>query len=260
MIPVALAIAGSDSSGGAGIQADLKTFHTLGVHGATVVTAVTAQDSTAVLEIHPVPAGVVRSQLDAVLGDFTPSGVKIGMLGTGEIVRVVAEGVRGLRNIVVDPVLRATGGRELLSPDAVSVLRSELLPSAWVLTPNLPEAAVLAGIDVTDPTDMEQAALRLHEMGAAHVLVTGGHLRGGEEIVDVFYDGRSFERFRKPRLGESPHGTGCVLSSAVAAGLARGRSVRTSIVDAMDFTARAIRGAFRSGRFPVCRPGGPKMD
>lgn len=264
--PSVMTIAGSDSSGGAGVQADLKTFTALGVYGTTVVTAVTAQDTERVYDVLVLPARTVGSQFDAVVGDLPPRAVKIGMLGSRENVEMVVRklSARSGARMVLDPVFASTSGAVLLPADGVEALGASLLGLATLVTPNLPEAGVLTRTPVDTVADMEVAARRIHEMGAANVLVKGGHLGEGKaggrfagevagEVVDVFFDGRNLERLRRARLPSSPHGTGCVLSAAIAAHLARGLDLREAVSEATAFTARAIRSSFRIGRRGVTR-------
>ncbi len=225
-MPVTLTIAGSDSGGGAGIQADLKTFAALGVYGASVITAITAQNTLGVRAIHEVPAEVVAAQIDAVLDDIGADAAKTGMLSSAAVVDVVAERLRAHRvtRLVVDPIMVAKSGDRLLREDAVAALRERLLPLAAVVTPNAPEASVLAGLEVVNEATAREAARRIHALGPGLVIVKGGHF-GGERSDDVAYDGTSFEVLPAPRI-ETPHthGTGCTFSAAIAAELARGRS------------------------------------
>ncbi|MDB4949352.1 MAG: phosphomethylpyrimidine kinase [Gemmatimonadetes bacterium] len=253
--PIALTIAGSDSGGGAGIQADLKTFHAFGAFGTSVLTAVTAQNTLAVTAVHPIPADVVRAQLHAVLADLRPRALKTGMLATAPIVRLVADEVRarGLRALVVDPVMVSTSGHRLLDAGAERALRDELLPLAALVTPNLDEAAILAGFPVTGEDAMRRAAETLVSGGAAAVLLKGGHL-ASDELVDVLYDGREWHEWRRPKLAtRSTHGTGCTLSAAIAAGLAHGRPLREAVADALDYVQRAIAAApgYGAGHGPL---------
>lgn len=254
-LPVVLSIAGSDSGGGAGIQADLKTFHAFGVFGTTAVTAVTVQNTLGVTGVHPVPVEVVRAQVAAVAGDLPPAACKTGMLATAELVRAVAAAIRehALPGYVLDPVMVATSGDRLLDADAERTIVEELLPLAVLATPNLDEAALLAGFPVEDPAAMRRAAEALVERGARAALLKGGHLRG-DELVDVLFDGREWHEWRRPKLHTtSTHGTGCTLSSAVAAGLAHGRPLRQAVEDALDYVQRAIREApgLGSGHGPL---------
>ncbi|MGW8268508.1 MAG: bifunctional hydroxymethylpyrimidine kinase/phosphomethylpyrimidine kinase, partial [Longimicrobiales bacterium] len=223
-LPIALTIAGSDSGGGAGIQADLKTFHAFGVFGTSAVTAITAQNTLGVSAIHPVPLEVVRGQIEAVADDLRPAAFKTGMLASAALVSTVARAIRDfqLPNYVMDPVMVATSGDRLLDADAEFALTQELLPLATLVTPNLHEARILTGAPVTTLEEMGIAARRLVEKGAGAALVKGGHLGKGE-AVDLFWDGSREATWRRLRM-ETPHthGTGCTLSAAVAAGLARG--------------------------------------
>lgn len=253
--PIALTIAGSDSGGGAGIQADLKTFHRFGVYGTSVLTAVTAQNTLGVTAVHPIPLDIVRQQLDAVAADLPPAAVKTGMLATADLVELVAAGVRshGLDQLVVDPVMVATSGDRLLEEVAEATIARVLLPLATLVTPNLPEARLLTGLPVEDVEGMVQAARRLVEMGAGAALVKGGHLPG-DETIDILFDGASVRRWRHPRVAtRHTHGTGCTLSAAVAAGLARNLPLETAVSVGLEFVARAIARApgLGSGHGPV---------
>ena len=247
---VALTIAGSDSGGGAGIQADLKTFHQFGVFGTSVVTAVTAQNTLGVRAWEALPADLIRQQLDAVAEDLPPGAVKTGMLGSAEVVEVVAEGIvrHRLPNYVLDPVMVATSGDRLLHGEAERLIATRLLPLATLVTPNLDEARILVGDDVADVEAMERAARALVAGGATAALVKGGHLEGAR-VVDVLAVGDTVRRFTRARIATtSTHGTGCTLSSAIAAGLAMERSLERAVEDALDFVHRAIRAAPGIGR------------
>ncbi len=251
---VAMTIAGSDSSGGAGIQADLKTFAAIGVHGASAVAAVTAQNTERVVEARALPAEWVATQIDAVLDDLPVAAVKTGMLGDAEVVRAVAAALarRRVPNRVVDPVLVSSSGTPLLADGALEVLRRDLLPLATVLTPNLPEAAALAGMSVETPAQIEEAARRLAGLGATWVVIKGGHAPG-RRVVDVVFDGSTFHRIDGPRLEtRSTHGTGCTLSAAIAAWLARGAAP----LDAVARARRYLEGALAAAR-PLGRGRGP---
>ena len=245
MMPIALTIAGSDSGGGAGIQADLKTFQAFGVFGTSALTAVTVQNTRGVSGVHAIPVDVVQAQIAAVAEDLPPAACKTGMLATAELVRAVAASIRAhhLPNYVLDPVMVATSGDPLLAADAVRTIVEELLPLAALVTPNLPEAAILVGERVDDEAGMRHAARALVEMGAGAALLKGGHL-AGDELADVLYDGREWRVWRRPRI-DTPHthGTGCTLSAAVAAGLAHGRPLARAVDDALDYVARAIAAA-----------------
>jgi hydroxymethylpyrimidine/phosphomethylpyrimidine kinase len=248
-VPKALTIAGSDSGGGAGIQADLKTFSAFRVFGMSALTAITAQNSVGVHGVHNLPPEFVALQIDVVLRDFGADAIKIGMLSTAPIIAAVAGCLRERRgeHIVLDPVMIAKSGDALLQPDACSALIRELLPEASVVTPNLHEASALAGIPVETESDMEEAARRIAVLGARHVLVKGGHLK--DAATDVLWDGRDFVRFTGERLPPAnTHGTGCTFSSAIAAGLAHGRSLVDAVRDAKAYVTAAIREGFQAGR------------
>ncbi len=242
-VPVALTIAGSDSGGGAGIQADLKTFAALGVHGACAITALTAQNTVGVSGILEVPAAFVAEQIDAVVSDLAVHATKTGMLATAEIVEVVVAKVREhrLSPLVVDPVLVATSGDLLMRADAIAVVRNQLLALAAIVTPNLAEAEALTGQVVDSLAGMREAARRIHALGPAAVVVKGGHLPGGD-AMDVFFDGQEIVEVRRPRL-DSPHahGTGCTFASAIAAGLALGLGLPSAVGQAKDVVTEAIR-------------------
>jgi hydroxymethylpyrimidine/phosphomethylpyrimidine kinase len=247
-VPIALTIAGSDSGGGAGIQADLKTFAALGVHGVSAIAALTAQNTRGVTAVHRVPLKHLRAEIDAVFEDFAIASVKTGMLGDARTVRCVARELarRKPRRVVVDPVMIATSGARLLDTDAVRVLIEDLIPLADVLTPNLPEAEALTGTAIRSMRDGERVAEQLRGYGAKAVLLKGGHGRG-REAIDRWFDARGVLEFRHPRLPGKFHGTGCTLSSALAAELAKGATPRTAARRAIAFVQRAMRGAFRPG-------------
>lgn len=243
--PIALTIAGSDSGGGAGIQADLKTFHAFGVFGTSAVTAITAQNTRGVTAVHPVPLEVVRAQIDAVVEDLRPAGVKSGMLATAELVEAVAGALRdhGLENYVLDPVMVAATGARLLDEDAVGAVGELLVPLAAVVTPNLDEARILTGLPVEDEEGQKEAARTLVEMGAGAALVKGGH-GDGAEVADVLWDGRDERVWRRPRIEtRHTHGSGCTLAAGIAADLARGSSTAAAVDRALAFVAEAIRTA-----------------
>jgi len=242
MNPIALTIAGSDPSGGAGVQADLRTFHQFGVYGAAVITLITVQNTVRVSRMEPLDAGLVGEQIDAVLEDLAPHAVKTGALGTAAVIEAMA--ARDFAApLVVDPVSFSTQGAPLLSADARSALKRLLLPRAFLVTPNLDEAAELAGIPVRDPESMRHAARRIADLGARSVLVKGGHLQGGDAIDILWHDG-GFTEFRSARLEtRHTHGTGCVLSAAIAACLARGIALPESVRLGRDFVHEAIRTA-----------------
>ena len=242
---IACTIAGSDSGGGAGIQADLKTFHQFGVFGTSVICTVTAQNTTGVRAWQALPATLVTQQIDALAEDLPPQAVKSGMLGSAEIVEAVAAGLarHRLPNYVLDPVMMATSGDRLLPREAEGLIGRRLVPLATLVTPNLDEAGVLIGEEVRTPAQMERAARALLKLGARAALVKGGHLAGGV-VVDVLAAGDDKWRFERPRLDTtSTHGTGCALAAAVAAGLAQGRPLERAVTDALDFVQRAMAAA-----------------
>lgn len=248
--PVALTVAGSDSGGGAGIQADLKTFQAFGVFGTSAITAITAQNTVGVTAIQKVDPKIVAAQIRAVAEDLGPAATKTGMLADAAIIGAVAEAIRGtgLPALVIDPVMVAKSGDRLLEEDAVAALRQSLVPLAEIVTPNLPEAAILAQRQIDSVDDMKAAARSLIEQGARAALVKGGHLEG-EIVVDVFYDGDDWREWRDARLPtRHTHGTGCTLSAAICAGLATGRSPAEAVDAARRFTRRAIETAPGLGR------------
>jgi hydroxymethylpyrimidine/phosphomethylpyrimidine kinase len=244
----ALTIAGSDSGGGAGIQADLKTFHARGVHGLSVIAAITSQNTRGVTAVHPVPQSHILSQLDAVFDDFPIGAVKTGMLGNAATTRLVAREMRKRKPtwLVVDPVMIATSGARLLTEDAVEAMVTALIPLADILTPNLPEAEALLGWPIRTPADFDRAGHALRELGAQAVLLKGGHA-GGATVVDRYYDARGKLEILHPRLKLEGHGTGCTLASAIAAELARGCSPRSSVRRASAYVHRALLRAYRPG-------------
>ncbi len=259
--PVALTIAGSDSGGGAGIQADLKTFHRFGVFGTSAITAITAQNTLGLQAIHAVPLADVRAQIDSVVTDLRPTALKTGMLATTKLVVEVARAIRdhSLTGYVMDPVMVATSGDRLLESDAEVALRTELMPQAAVVTPNLEEASILVGRAVSSPEEMKEAARRLVDMGAGAALVKGGHLSavkgtGAADAVDVLWDGTTERVFRHPWVDTvHTHGTGCTLSAAITAGLALGDDLPTAVERATRYVGRAIASApgLGRGRGPV---------
>jgi hydroxymethylpyrimidine/phosphomethylpyrimidine kinase len=246
--PIALTIAGSDSSGGAGIQADLKTFAALGVYGASVVTALTAQNTSGVAGIHPVPADFVTAQIDAVFSDLAVKAVKIGMVAQLATVDAIAAGLKrwSPSHIVLDPVMVATSGDRLLAADAVEALRTKLVPRAALVTPNLPEAAALLDEPVaSSKAAIESQGRRLLSMGCGAVLIKGGHGQGAESI-DYLFSGNGIVALAAPRIAtKNTHGTGCSLSSAIAAGLAKGEDLETAVRHAKAWISAAIAAADR---------------
>ena len=253
MPSVALTIAGSDPSGGAGIQADLKTFHQFGVYGEAVITLLTVQNTVRTDRVEVMPPDLVFEQIRAVLDDIPPAALKTGSLGSAEVVEAVARALEGyLAPLVIDPVLTNKHGVALASQSAWQAIQRCLLPHAALVTPNVPEAEAFTGLAIHNPDDMRQAALRLREMGARDVLIKGGHLSGPP--IDVLLVGDSWHEFRAPRL-ETPHthGTGCAYSAAITACLARGMRLRDAVARAKQFINEAIRGApgLGHGRGPV---------
>lgn len=250
MIARALTIAGSDSGGGAGIQADLKTFTAFGVYGMSALTAITAQNTVGVFGIEELPLAIIAGQLDAVLGDIGTDAAKTGMLSSAAIVRLVAGKVAeyAVPNLVVDPVMVAKSGDTLLSDDAQAALREALLPLALVTTPNIPEAEALTGITIAGIDDMRAAAVRLAERGVRWVVVKGGHLPDEQAAVDIVYDGRDFTELRSPRFPtKNTHGTGCTFAAAITAGLAQGRDPLDAIRRAKQYVSRAIETSLALG-------------
>ncbi len=245
----ALTIAGSDSGGGAGIQADLKTFAAHGVYGTSAITAVTAQNTMGVSAVQALPADIVTAQIEAVASDIGVDAVKTGMLANAAIVEAVVAAIDTLElpNVVVDPVMVAKGGDRLLEDEAVAAVKSELLRRALVVTPNAPEAEVLAGVPVKTLDDARKAAKRILAMGPRAVIVKGGHL-GGTEAVDLLYDGRTFLELRGPWIDtRNTHGTGCTFAAALAANLALGRPLAEAADRAKQYVTRAVRAGFAIG-------------
>jgi hydroxymethylpyrimidine/phosphomethylpyrimidine kinase len=244
-IPIALTIAGSDPGGGAGIQADLKTFHQFGVFGTSAITALTAQNTLGVTGVHVVPAEFVRAQLEALAADLPPQAIKTGMLATKALVEEVAGWVARDRSraYVLDPVMVATSGHRLLDADAEDAVRRLLVPLAAIVTPNLDEAELLVGHPVRDVAAMERAGAALLALGAKGALIKGGHL-DGDVVVDLLVIPGATVRYERPRIDTtSTHGTGCTLSAAITAGLAHGRPLDQAAAEALDFVARAIAAA-----------------
>jgi hydroxymethylpyrimidine kinase/phosphomethylpyrimidine kinase len=244
-----LTIAGSDSGGGAGIQTDLKTITVLGGYGMSAITALTAQNTVGVQAVYELPLDFIEQQIDSVMEDIGADAVKTGMLSSNSIVSLVASKMKHYRveRLVVDPVMVAKSGDPLLKEEARQALRDELIPCAFVATPNLPEASVLAGIKVDHLQAMKDAARSIHSMGAKNVLVKGGHLEG--DIVDLLFDGTAFLEFRGPRIPtKNTHGTGCTLASAIATELAKGTSIQEAVKRAREFMETAIRFSLPLGK------------
>jgi len=243
-----LTIAGSDSGGGAGIQADLKTITVLGGFGMSVITALTAQNTLGVTGVHEVPPEFVMLQFDAVASDIGVDAAKTGMMANSSIIRTVAAKIRQykIEILVVDPVMVAKGGKSLIHEEAKETLIRELIPLAFLITPNIPEAEEIAGIEIKTVPDMKQAAAAIHRLGARSVLVKGGHLAG--EATDVLYDGMAYYEYTAPRIEtKDTHGTGCTYSAAIATLLASGKSVSDAVRDAKVYITEAVRHALRLG-------------
>jgi len=260
-LAVALTIAGSDSGGGAGIQADLKTFASLGVHGASAITCVTAQNPSGVLGVQACRPEIVEQQLRAVFAELPPAAVKTGMLYSAEIIRTVSRFLKGTPQtaLVVDPVMVSTSGARLLKPSAVELMKRELLPLASIIMPNLDEAEVLVGGSFRSVEDLRTAARWLQRRFGCAALVKGGHLRGLKEAVDIFYDGGQELLLSAPFVrGVSTHGTGCTYSAAVAAYLALGRSLLQAVYLAKEYITQAIAQSRTAGRHSVLGSGAPR--
>ena len=268
-VPTAMTIAGSDSGGGAGIQADLKTFAAMGVYGSSVITAVTAQNTLEVTDWLALPEALVAKQIDAVLSDIGAGAAKTGMLANAAIIETVAAKVRehAVEQLVVDPVMVAKGGHKLLEDDAISALIAKLLPLATVVTPNLPEAEVMVESKIESWDDARRAAERIVAMGARAVVIKGGHFQEQDTSTDLFYDGAAFREFNAIRVKTAnTHGTGCTFASAIAAGLAKGSALPDAIALAKSYVTLAIQHAYPVGHghgpvhhfYRYWQPVGPK--
>ena len=256
-IPIALTIAGSDSGGGAGIQADLKTFAALGVHGTSALTCLTAQNPRRVLAIQACRPEIVRGQIDAVMEELPPVAVKTGMLYSTEIIRTVVEFFKANRKIplVVDPVMISTSGSRLLKPSAIKLLKAGLLPLATLVTPNLDEAAILTGRALKSPEDLRWAARKIHADFGCAALIKGGHLRNSKEAVDIYFDGVNELLLTAPFVkGVHTHGTGCTYSAAITGFLARDYALPESVVRAKEFISQAIAQSHRIGKHSALNP------
>ncbi len=253
---IALTIAGSDSGGGAGIQADLKTFQRFGVFGTSAITAITAQNTRGVRQWEAVSPDLVRAQIDAVIEDLPPAALKTGMIANGAVAGIVAAAIRdhSLRNYVLDPVMVATSGDKLFERDAIEIIRTQLIPLSSLVTPNLHEAEILVGDKLEDEDAIIRAAeIIVNDMGAAAVLIKGGHLTSGDRVVDVLFDG-DVRTFRGKRIETTnTHGTGCTLSAAIAAFLARGESLHAAVRRSIEYVQKAIETApgLGSGNGPL---------
>lgn len=253
-LPVALTIAGSDSGGGAGIQADLKTFAALGVHGTSAITCLTAQNPKGVLGVHECPAAMVRLQLEAVFAELPPVAVKTGMLFSSSIIAEVCSFFeeRAYKSLVVDPVMVATSGAVLLEPDALNLVKTRLLPLCCLVTPNLDEAKLLTGRNLESLDDLHTAAAQLRQRFGCAVLLKGGHLRNAQEAVDVFYDHAGAKELRAPYAKNvSTHGTGCTYAAAITACLAHGQMMPQAVSTAKNFITEAIHGSNFAGNHTV---------
>lgn len=244
-----LTIAGSDCSGGAGIQADLKTFAAHGTYGMSVIVSVVAENTSRVISIQDIDPGMIRNQIDAVFEDIRVDGVKVGMLSSAEIISAVALKLRQYhpRRPVIDPVMAAKGGSPLMQNNALDTLINEMIPLAFLLTPNIPEAETITGKKITTNEDMREAARSIMGMGAQNVLIKGGHLIGAAE--DILYDGKEFTHYRGPRIAtKNTHGTGCTFSSAIAANLANGMELGEAVRAAKEYITMAIEHALPIGK------------
>ncbi|WP_226670616.1 bifunctional hydroxymethylpyrimidine kinase/phosphomethylpyrimidine kinase [Metabacillus litoralis] len=252
----ALTIAGSDSGGGAGIQADLKTFQELGVFGMTAITAVTAQNTLGVQGVYPVSVEGLKTQIESIASDLNPDAIKTGMLFNAEMITLVSQKVRDYNweNLIVDPVMVAKGGQSLLLEEAVEALITSLLPLAKVITPNIPEAEVLTSMEIVTLDQRKAAAKKLHTLGAKNVIIKGGHDSSRETVVDLLFDGQYFEEFTGPRKGtKHTHGTGCTYAAAITAEISKGKSVSEAVTTAKAFIQAAIEDelGFGSGHGPT---------
>ena len=249
-VPVVMTIAGSDSGGGAGIQADLKTFAAHGVHGASAIAAITAQNTMGVSAVQEIELEIITAQIDAVVEDMCPVAVKTGMLSSPDIVRLVAQKALGYdwKTLVVDPVMVSSSGARLLRDEAIETYRRDLLPLATVATPNIPEAAELAGISISSSDDSREAARVINDFGVNYVIVKGGHLETSGQSVDLLYDGDSFTECALPWINStSNHGTGCTFASALAARLALGDQIQTAFSSAKKYVWEAMNNAYAVG-------------
>ena len=248
LIRKALTIAGSDSGAGAGIQADLKTFAALGVYGTSAITAITAQNTLGVTQVFALNPRLVGAQIDAIVDDIGSHALKTGMLANAAIIEAVVKKIRQhrLKNLVVDPVMVATSGDLLIKKNAVAALRSQLMPLAAVVTPNIPEAEELTELQLRGARDIEEAARKIVAMGAKTVVIKGGHLKG--PAIDLFFDGRKFIALKAPRIRtQNTHGTGCTFSAAIAAHLALGENIESAVRAAKKYITAAIRAGFTIG-------------
>lgn len=244
-----LTIAGSDTCGGAGIQADIKTFSALGTYGMSVITAVTVQNTQGVFGCQDITPDIIKAQIDAIFTDIEVSAVKIGMVSQIETIKAISEKLKQYQpqNVVLDPVMISKSGFDLMQPNAKETLIKELIPLAFVVTPNLPEAEVITGISIKNLKDMEKAAQIIHNMGTKNVLIKGGHLQ--QDATDILFDGKQYYYMKGERIHtKNTHGTGCTLSSAIAANLAKGQTIQQSVKNAKDYITIAIEHALDIGK------------
>ena len=245
-IPKVLTIAGSDSGAGAGIQADLKTFASLGVYGISAITSVTSQNTKKVSAVYDLPPSVVRSQIEAVLSDIGADAVKIGMLSDSSIIKTISAALKKykVRNIVLDTVMVSGTGTRLLKKSAIATLKKELMPLALIVTPNIQEAETLSGLKIDTEEDMKKAARKIKMLGCKNILIKGSHLNKSI-VTDIFYNGKQFTAIKNKRIPKKSHGTGCTLSSAIAAYLAKGCNIKESVKKATIYTQTAIKNSYK---------------
>jgi hydroxymethylpyrimidine/phosphomethylpyrimidine kinase len=245
---IALTIAGSDPTGGAGFQADVKTFHALGVYGITIPAALTAQNTNGVLEVKELDPDFFSAQIDALLIDSHPDALKTGMLYSSEIIKIVTEKIKtyNLGNLVIDPVRASTSGASLMKEGVLETMTKQLFPIAKVITPNMNEASALTGLEINNEDDMKKASIRLLHLGPEAVIITGGHLKG--KAVDILFDGTDFLSLEQERIDGEFHGTGCVFSSALTACLALDYEIREAFIKAKDFVWKAMKTAVTIGK------------
>jgi hydroxymethylpyrimidine/phosphomethylpyrimidine kinase len=250
-IPVAMTIAGSDPGGGAGLQSDIRTFAALEVYGYSVLTSVIAQSSSRVSRVSPLAAALVADQIEVLVEESRPAAIKTGALASASVVRAVADAITKFKlpALVVDPVMIASSGARLLERRAEAALRDRLIPLARIVTPNAPEAEALTGVKIGDRESVREAAQKIVAMGASAVLIKGGHMKDRAQATDLYYDGRNFVELTSARIaGGGAHGTGCVLSAAIAAYLARGETLEDAVRKAKRFLTAALRSSFKIGR------------
>ncbi|NIP30709.1 MAG: bifunctional hydroxymethylpyrimidine kinase/phosphomethylpyrimidine kinase [Candidatus Dadabacteria bacterium] len=250
-MPRALTIAGSDSGGGAGIQADLKTFTSLKVYGSSVITAITAQNTLGIARLYDLPVNLIELQLNSVITDIGCDSVKIGMLSNNETVELISNKIAEykLQKIVLDPVIESKGGTKLLKEDAINSLKNNLIPKSFIITPNVPEAELLANIPIRNIKDMKKAARELIKLKCKNVLIKGGHLPESKESIDILYDGNNFFEFSSKRITtKNTHGTGCTYSAAISANLAKGMNALDAVEHAKIYITQAISNSFDIGK------------